>query len=308
MTEGLTVRELKARLRELGHTDFSQFVERADLVRALGSCQPDSIRCAPPTGSSGETPSVGSTWASSNSGGGGGGSSSSSSSSRAVEEDAQREMDIGGGCRLRVAECRSAFDNSNTGAVLWGSSVRLARYISGLGRSQFAGRRVVELGCGTGLAGLAAAVQGAHVILTDLQEVLCQTTEANLEANTPALQASGGIAKLQPLAWGDTVDHLEPGPPFDYVLAADIIYKPDLFEPLKRTLLQLSGPGTRVLLAYTRRRSQEEWFFSSICEDFRCSVVEPGEGFGDEDGWQRFRSFGESAIFLLVRRPSCGSP
>eukprot|EP00411_Alexandrium_monilatum_P099680 CAMPEP_0175798836 /NCGR_PEP_ID=MMETSP0097-20121207/86182_1 /TAXON_ID=311494 /ORGANISM="Alexandrium monilatum, Strain CCMP3105" /LENGTH=258 /DNA_ID=CAMNT_0017110057 /DNA_START=89 /DNA_END=863 /DNA_ORIENTATION=+ len=218
MTEGLTVRELKARLRELGHTDFSQFVERADLVRALGSCQPDSIRCAPPTGSSGETPSVGSTWASSN------------SEQPGVEEDAQREMDIGGGCRLRVAECRSAFDNSNTGAVLWGSSVRLARYISGLGRSQFAGRRVVELGCGTGLAGLAAAVQGAHVILTDLQEVLCQTTEANLEANTPALQASGGIAKLQPLAWGDTVDHLEPGPPFDYVLAADIIYKPDLFE------------------------------------------------------------------------------
>mmetsp|Transcript_126047 Transcript_126047/g.368322 ORF Transcript_126047/g.368322 Transcript_126047/m.368322 type:complete len:313 (-) Transcript_126047:392-1330(-) len=305
--ESLPVRDLKARLRELGCTDFSQFVERSDLIRALSSSQPGSVQEEPLVNLCVDTPPVGSAWA------------SSSSSIGPTDGNAEREVEIGDGFRVRVAEQRSAFDNSNTGAVLWDASVRLARYVVQLGRCKLAGKHVIELGCGTGLAGLAAGMQGAHVTLTDLQEVLSQTTEANLEANLPALRKPGGAAastvKLQPLAWGGSVDHLDPRPPFDYILAADIVYKPELFEPLKQTLLQLSGAGTRVLLSYTRRRSQEEWFFSSLCEDFHCSVVgdacaaptEGGEGHCGEDGWRSFRTFGESAIFLLVRRPGGSS-
>lgn len=301
--EGLSVRELKARLQGFGCTDFSQFLERCDLVQALSAYQPELAQSEPHADVSAATPNVGSTWA---------------NRGDIVEGDLEREVEIASGCTLRVAERRSSFDNSNTGAVLWDASVRLARHVFALGRPQLAGKRVVELGCGTGLAGLAAGVQGAQVVLTDLPEVLAEVTEANLQANLPALRDSGaapqGTVALQPLAWGDGVGHLEPPPPFDYVLAADVVYRPELFEPLRRTLLQLAGPGTRVLLAYTRRRSQEEWFFSSICEDFDCKVVESdgapqleGEGTGEGDAWRGFTGYGESAIFLLVRRSGLSS-
>eukprot|EP00413_Alexandrium_margalefii_P032433 CAMPEP_0204580086 /NCGR_PEP_ID=MMETSP0661-20131031/43868_1 /ASSEMBLY_ACC=CAM_ASM_000606 /TAXON_ID=109239 /ORGANISM="Alexandrium margalefi, Strain AMGDE01CS-322" /LENGTH=70 /DNA_ID=CAMNT_0051589153 /DNA_START=171 /DNA_END=379 /DNA_ORIENTATION=+ len=61
--DGLTVNELKARLRSRGCTDFSQFLERGDLLQALGAGPPSSGARAPLAGCSGAGPSVGSTWA-----------------------------------------------------------------------------------------------------------------------------------------------------------------------------------------------------------------------------------------------------
>lgn len=171
--KGLSIRDLKARLFLLGCRDFSRYLERQDLVRALQLLVSNS-KCSGVSTAVSAHPSH---------------ASVSAESLEAVAEglevlgqvaaqdgSAVREVDLGSGFRLQVVEFKSAFDNSNTGALLWQSSIRLASYVVALGHPTFTGKHVIELGCGTGLAGIAAGTQGAHVILTDLEGVLVQTT------------------------------------------------------------------------------------------------------------------------------------
>ncbi len=63
--------------------------------------------------------------------------------------------------------------------------------------------RVLELGCGSGLPGIAAAACGARVLLTD-QPQLLHTAHACLAANQQLVHAGGGWAGVRALEWGDT--------------------------------------------------------------------------------------------------------
>lgn len=57
-------------------------------------------------------------------------------------------------------------------------------------RQRLRGKRVLELGAGMGLCSLALAVQGAHVIVTDLAPVL-PLLRANCESNLSPSAISG---------------------------------------------------------------------------------------------------------------------
>jgi hypothetical protein len=61
-----------------------------------------------------------------------------------------------------------------TGNIIWACGIELARHLARGGAEpiRLRGARVLELGCGTGVVGLAAAALGAHVTLTDLPEAL----------------------------------------------------------------------------------------------------------------------------------------
>jgi hypothetical protein len=65
------------------------------------------------------------------------------------------------------------------------------------------GAKVLELGSGTGIAGIAAAACGAHVTLTDLpaaQPLLC----TNITRNEQLMQSAGGSATGAVLDWSST--------------------------------------------------------------------------------------------------------
>lgn len=115
------------------------------------------------------------------------------------------------------------------------------------------GKRVLELGAGTGIAGLAAARQGADVLVTDLPEMI-PLLSSNIRANK-----LGARAQALPLRWGDAydVDEALGHGPFDMVIGSDILYAPERFDDLLETIVELTAPGAVVLLAYPRRYTED---------------------------------------------------
>ena len=72
-------------------------------------------------------------------------------------------------------------------------------------RKGMCGLRVVELGAGTGLAGILAASLGADVLLTDLPHVL-PNLQGNAAVNREAVVCGGGWVRVEVLRWGERGD------------------------------------------------------------------------------------------------------
>eukprot|EP01045_Picozoa_sp_COSAG04_P005594 COSAG04_NODE_262_length_18654_cov_17.483751_7_plen_437_part_00 len=171
-----------------------------------------------------------------------------------------------------AVEARSgAGDVPFTGATVWESSVVLSSYLhSALPREWWAGRSVLELGAGSGLAGMTAAACGAwRVVLTDQVTYLLR---ANLDHNFGAAEPGGvcwrtphgGEATVRQLAWGDSAQTAECGGPHDVILGADLMYERSSWASLPPTLAALSRPGTVVLWALQRRDSDDAAFFDNM--------------------------------------------
>ena len=73
--------------------------------------------------------------------------------------------------------------------------------------------------------------------------ILQDIVKENISLNSPTIRAAGGSAAAAPLVWGVTrAAELEGGwhAP-DLVVAADVVYRRDLFQPLLHALADLSG-------------------------------------------------------------------
>jgi predicted nicotinamide N-methyase len=77
--------------------------------------------------------------------------------------------------------------SSEYGAFTWPSAYVLAEYLWHLNKEGLEGRQILELGCGTGLAGLVAAACGASVLFTDDQssDLVLKNTKISLMTNNP---------------------------------------------------------------------------------------------------------------------------
>ncbi|CAM9536576.1 unnamed protein product, partial [Hapterophycus canaliculatus] len=73
-------------------------------------------------------------------------------------------------------------DVADVGSIVWDAEIILAHYLDQAYGSRLSGMRVLELGAGTGLAGIVAARLGASVVLTD-QSKLLPTLMKNARAN-----------------------------------------------------------------------------------------------------------------------------
>lgn len=126
-------------------------------------------------------------------------------------------------------------------AIVWtGARAIAAALLSG---PALHGVRVLDLGCGLGLSGHAAAAGGAMVLFADYLDEPLQFVRASI--------AAARIADCQVERIDFTRDRLEQQ--FDLILAADIVYDPSHYEPLATFLdAHLAGDG-RVLLTESLR-------------------------------------------------------
>ena len=129
------------------------------------------------------------------------------------------------------------------------------------------GRRILELGSGCGVAGLAAAALGASVVLTDVNAVV-PLLETNMELNRTAINSAGGDATACDFPWeqaaatGELPEAIRRHA-FDLVLAADVLYQREgrQLEALCAAIRILTTPnaknpaGAHVILVHRARHA-----------------------------------------------------
>ena len=179
------------------------------------------------------------------------------------EDYAEHSYDLGEGPPQTCLCLEGAStDHDLTGQVVWPVSVALARFVAAR-LDALTGRRVVEVGAGTALAGLAAARgAAASVVLTDGSDVIIRLLERALASSnvTATLKAPISVRKL---LWGDRASYESIGG-CDVVLGADVVCWPRLVEPLLQTvraLLRRSDQGVFYCGFVSRSQLTERLFF-----------------------------------------------
>lgn len=141
--------------------------------------------------------------------------------------------------------------------IIWPSAYALCRHV---GRSEIpAGSKVLELGCGVGLAGIAAAVTGApaSVVLTDLDPIAVELAQMNAERSGVGSTCSTAI-----LDWYDLEAWPEAG--YDVVLGADILYEPEACDAVAALLARTLRPGGAFLLADGKGRRNRTLLWEAL--------------------------------------------
>ncbi|KAF4038680.1 Lysine methyltransferase [Phytophthora infestans] len=144
-----------------------------------------------------------------------------------------------------------------TGLTTWDGSVVLAKYLEYQRRSNIAGSRVIELGAGTGLVGISAALlEARQVILSDLSYVVDNLAKNIAETMKLAENTGRPITSdvsTQVLDWFNPPTDLGD---IDFLLASDVVWVEELIPPLVATfdtLLRHSSVKTRILMSYQKR-------------------------------------------------------
>jgi len=148
-------------------------------------------------------------------------------------------------------------------ADLWASSIALACALrEGVGLS---GKSVLELGCGLGLAGIAAAQAGAVVCMTDYEPDALEFARFNAARNLSPEELTRVSFRL--LDWrnaGETGS-------FDMVIGADIVYDRQNFTALLSCARRNLRPGGSFLVADPGRTIGRDFIRLAAGEGFRLS-------------------------------------
>jgi predicted nicotinamide N-methyase len=145
-----------------------------------------------------------------------------------------------------------------TGGCVWETSYLMAQWL----RPQLAARqaargrqRLLEVGAGCGLLGIAAAHMGCEVLLTEQASAMANL-RANVEANPPpGSGVGGGTARALELSWTSAADVAAAAAsgPWDVLTGTDVVYKAELVAPLLGALRRCATPTSVVYLCLQRR-------------------------------------------------------
>ena len=157
---------------------------------------------------------------------------------------------------------------------------------------------VLELGAGTGLAGMTAALDYQTTVwCTDLPSIV-PNLERNVKANRGLLRERGGVVHCGVLDWNDPglisvpatstfVDRRQSGTHFQIVLAADVLYEPDHPSQIAKAAsqwLERTGDARFIAALPKRPGSETDWDkFAHALLECGLTQIQQGEDVGYED-------------------------
>ncbi|XP_044466890.1 protein-lysine methyltransferase METTL21E [Mangifera indica] len=169
----------------------------------------------------------------------------------------------------------------HVGTSVWPCSLVLAKFVerwappqptiqpseknpySGLLDFRTSRRRAIELGTGCGAAGMAFYLLGlTDIVLTDISPVM-PALKHNLKRNKPVLKKA---LKTSVLYWNNQDQIKALNPPFDVVIAADVVYIEESVGQLVGAMESLMADDGVVLLGYQLRSPEAHKLFWELSE------------------------------------------
>eukprot|EP01060_Flectonema_neradi_P014044 TRINITY_DN20763_c0_g1_i1.p1 TRINITY_DN20763_c0_g1~~TRINITY_DN20763_c0_g1_i1.p1 ORF type:complete len:250 (+),score=47.17 TRINITY_DN20763_c0_g1_i1:52-801(+) len=168
-----------------------------------------------------------------------------------------------------------------TGFTIWDGAWSLIKQVDEGLYSLFEGKKVLEMGSGTGLAGLCIASTGSHVMLTDLQPVVEDVLKDNIQLNrsletnsaipkslwgTTSIPVGDGTASAKALNWCKPLTsqlNSEDLSDIAYVVASEVVWLKELVEPFCQTLtglLELPSHPTAIVVCRDRATDSSKTF------------------------------------------------
>ncbi len=136
-------------------------------------------------------------------------------------------------------------------------------------RLDVSGKRVLDVGAGSGVASVACARQGAHVVACDVDPIACAAAEA--------LAGRHGVEVR--VVCADALARAERGLDFDVVLAGDLVYSRRAGERLGRAVELWRSAGVKVALADGERPYFDPCGLDeSLCATVRVPRAIEGQG------------------------------
>eukprot|EP00192_Tetraselmis_astigmatica_P011669 CAMPEP_0117650282 /NCGR_PEP_ID=MMETSP0804-20121206/1457_1 /TAXON_ID=1074897 /ORGANISM="Tetraselmis astigmatica, Strain CCMP880" /LENGTH=363 /DNA_ID=CAMNT_0005456145 /DNA_START=221 /DNA_END=1312 /DNA_ORIENTATION=+ len=172
------------------------------------------------------------------------------------------------------------------GGVVWDCGIAMAQSLRAGWPVNLAGTRVLEIGSGTGIVGIAAAASGAAVTLTDV-EGRVPILQANMDCNQQVVSAAGGSMLVAALDWGDPgtaatllqlqtaapkAAELPKAPGWDVIIGADLVYSSNVLLPLTTVLKRiLSISPAQFFMAH---KSRSEALDSEMISAMRAEGIQ----------------------------------
>jgi predicted nicotinamide N-methyase len=144
---------------------------------------------------------------------------------------------------------------------LWEAALILADTMVGMPVSP--NNRLLELGAGLGAPGLAAAVAGYQVTLSDYEPHILDFQRVSAAANNL------GNVEFRIIDWNQPPKMAR----FDTIIGAEILFREDFFKPLLNVFRRYLAPGGTIYLAHNADRRSLAPFLEMAAKDFKIGVI-----------------------------------
>jgi predicted nicotinamide N-methyase len=199
---------------------------------------------------------------------------------------------------LKILDSAST-DYDLTGQVIWPASYMLVHYLMAK-RSELANESLLEVGSGTGITGLVAALCSKSVIVTDYNDIVLDLLDHNARVN--AIPGTKCVCKKLDWTVEESRKTFEPHS-FNIIIGSDVVYWHNMITPLLETVdyLLSKDQGAHFILAFKHRAANTEaYLFEQASNRFKLIIEDvPMDSFVPEAERESL-----SGVYLkLFKRP-----